>query len=137
MKSASFQPHTRHWDKRVAAAYLRMMGLTQAQAGSAVGRSKRSVADWEADTTTWALAREEARQRWMGDVTDAARASLLKHLKDPQSGFLALQVLERIDEDLAPAKQRHDVNFDGGGLSALLAHARQVQRQRGLAQAEA
>jgi hypothetical protein len=122
--SPTYTPYTRHWDKRVAAAYLRMMGLTQGDAANAVGRSKRSVAEWEADKTTWALAREEARQRWLGDVTDAARVSLLKNLKEANSGMLALQVLERLDADLAPAKQRLDMNLEGGGLSSLLAAAR-------------
>src|SRR5262245_8465827 len=123
--SPVYTPYTRHWDKRVSAAYLRMLGLTQEEAGNAVGRSKRSVADWEADKQTWAFACEEARQRWLHDVTNAARASLLNHLKEEHSGLLALQVLERVDADLAPAKQRVDFSLDGGGLSGLLAAARE------------
>ena len=123
--SPAYEPLSRHWDKRVAAAYLRMMGLTQGDAGKAVGRSKRTVAVWEAEKETWARAREEARQRWLGDVTDAARASLLKNLKEAQSGLLALQVLERVDDDLAPAKQRVDMHVEGKGLAALLDEARQ------------
>lgn len=71
---------------------------------------------------TWARAREEARQRWLGDVTDVARQSLLKHLKEAYSGELALKVLERVDEDLAPAKQH--VSVEGLGLAALLDEAR-------------
>jgi len=128
MKPASaplYTPYTRHWDKRVSAAYLRMLGFTQEAAGNAVGRSKRSVADWEADKKTWALACDEARKRWLNDVTNAARASLLNHLKEEHSGLLALQVLERLDEDLAPAKQRVDLSLEGGGLSGLLAAARE------------
>ena len=110
----------RHWEKRVAAAYFRMLGYTQAATGTTVGRSERTIQDWEADKPTWALAREEARQRWLGNVTDAARVTLLTTLKDANQGFLALQVLERLDPDLAPAKQQVDVNLHGGGLAALL-----------------
>src|SRR5262249_46338925 len=70
------QERPRQWEKWVLYAYLRMMGRTQKDAGSAVGRAKRTVAEWEADKITFAQAREEARQRWLGDVTDAARRGL-------------------------------------------------------------
>jgi hypothetical protein len=53
MKPAAFSesnPVPRHWEKRVLTAYLRMMGMTQKQAGAAVGRSERTIRDWEADT---------------------------------------------------------------------------------------
>lgn len=117
-------PRPRYWEKRVLAAYLRMLGATQAVAGKAVARNARRIREWEADAT-WAQAREEARQRWLGELTDAARVTLLTTLKDVSQGFLALQVLERIDPDLAPAKQQVDVNLQGGGLAALLVRTRE------------
>ena len=104
--SPAYESFARHWDKRVAAAYLRMMGFTQADAGNAVGRSKRTVAEWEADKVTWGHAREEARQRWLNEVSDAARQTLLATLRDRSQGLLALHVLDRLDADFAPAKQR-------------------------------
>lgn len=126
MKPASFGSNDaplRHWEKRVAAAYLRMMGMTQGDAGRAVGRSKRSIAEWEADHVTWPLAREQARQRWLGELVDASRVSLLRVIKNGD-GELSLKVLERMDSDLAPPKQKleHDVTL-GEGLAALLAAA--------------
>lgn len=140
MKPASFTEDPslpRYWEKRVAAAYLRMMGLTQEDAAHAVGRHKRRVAEWESEKDTWALAREEARRRWLGELTDAARSTLLKTIRDGANGLLALQVLERLDEDLAPAKQRHDVNLEGVGLSALLAQARHLPERQTAPVAEA
>lgn len=106
----------RHWEKRVGAAYFRMMGLTQEQAGKAVGRSIRSVCVWESEKETWQMAREEARQRWLGELTDAARVALL-HTIQAGDGELSLRVLERIDPDLAPSKQKHEhTGKDGEAL---------------------
>jgi transposase len=123
MKPAAFSesnPVPRHWEKRVLTAYLRMMGMTQKQAGAAVGRSERTIRDWEADTATWTQARDEARHRWLGELTDAARQTLLTVIR-AGDGDLAMKVLERIDTDLAPPTQRlrhtHDI---GQGLSSLL-----------------
>src|SRR5262245_48118038 len=98
-------PRPRYWEKVVMVAYLRMLGSTQKDAGTAVGRAKRTVAEWEADKTTFAQAREEARRRWLGEVSDAARSGLLRALQG-DAGDLALKVLERLDPDLAPATQR-------------------------------
>src|SRR5690606_28571284 len=36
-----------HWEKRVSAAYLRILGATQAEAARAVGRSARTIRLWE------------------------------------------------------------------------------------------
>jgi hypothetical protein len=107
------QHRPRQWEKWVLYAYLRMQGLTQKAAGSAVGRAKRTVAEWEEDKALYAQAREEARQRWLSDVSDAARTTLLKALQG-DAGDLALKVLERIDPDLAPAAQRlkHEGQID-------------------------
>lgn len=124
-QSSGSPARPRHWEKRVAAAYLRMMGLTQEGAACAVGRSRRSVAEWEADKPLWTLAREEARQRWLGELTDAARVTLLTTLHAGTQGYLALQVLERLDPALAPAKQQLDVSVEGGGLAALLSVTRE------------
>jgi hypothetical protein len=120
----------RYWEKRVLVAYLRMMGATQAAAGTAVGRCERTVREWEADQSTWPLAREDARQRWLGELTDAARVALLSTLKTG-NGWLALQVLERLDRDLAPpsVKLKHDVEL-GEGLAALLQEAVGTARER-------
>ncbi len=122
-KPASSDEPTRYWEKRVLYAYLRMMGQTQTDAGYAVGRALRTVQEWEQDRATYTQAREEARQRWLLDIQDASRVTLLKAIRDG-NGYLAMQVLERTDDDLAPAKQRHDVHLEGDGLARLLAEAK-------------
>ena len=109
-----------HWEKWVLYAYLRMLGATQNSAASAVGRKKRTCQEWQEDRALFAQAREEARQRWLNDVTDAARKTLLDTIRGG-AGDLALKLLERVDRDLAPAMQRlkmdHEVHE---GLSGLL-----------------
>jgi hypothetical protein len=102
------------------ACYCRMLGATQAEAGAAVGRVARSIRGWEADTVTWERARTEAETRWLRELTDAARATLLKTIKEG-AGELALRVLERTVEALAPPQQRLKVAHTvGEGLSGLL-----------------
>ena len=50
MKPAADEQNPRHWEKRVLAAYYRLLGSSQKAAGAAVGRSERSVWTWEQDT---------------------------------------------------------------------------------------
>ena len=123
MKSADFPqgtPAPRSFEKQVAAAYLRMLGATQKAAGAAVGRSERTLQAWEAETVTWERARAEARRRWLGAVTDAARTTLLETIR-AGDGDLAMKVLERVDGALAPPTQRlHHRHEIGPGLSSLL-----------------
>jgi hypothetical protein len=103
VSSVGGTPRPKQWEKWVLYAYLRMMGATQKDAGSAVGRAKRTVQDWEQATEWYAQARDEARQRWLVELTDAARLTLLTTIRKGH-GVLALQVLERLDEAFAPAK---------------------------------
>lgn len=110
----------RQWEKWVLYAYLRMMGATQRDAASAVGRKKRTVQEWQEDTVLYALAREEARTRWLSEATDAARKTLLTAIKGGHAE-MALRLLERVDPDLAPPTQRHQVQHaTAEGLSGLL-----------------
>lgn len=97
----------------VAAAYLRIMGATQKEAAASVGRSERTIRDWETDREAWAEARAEATDRWLCDVIDASRISVLNGAKrDPDMGF---RILERVDPRLAPPKQKHEHSGEGGG----------------------
>jgi hypothetical protein len=102
-----------HWDKVVSVAYLRLIGHTQAEAAIAAGRSERTIRNWEADTELWAAAREEANSRWLQATTDAARRTVLKAVA--RNADLAFRILERLDPELAPPKQRHEHGGEGGG----------------------
>jgi hypothetical protein len=123
MKTAAFSdatPQPKYWEKLVLASYYRLLGSSEQEAGAAVGRSARTVRVWEADTALWAQATEEARKRWLGEVTALARRALLKAAMSADGG-LALKILERIDTGLAPATQRLKVQHEvGEGLSGLL-----------------
>jgi hypothetical protein len=121
-KTAAFSdgtPRPSYWEKLVLASYYRLLGATQIQAGAAVGRSERTIRVWEADRILWQRASEEAHQRWLGEITAAARRAVLDNAGTDVD--LALKLLERLDSDLAPPAQRHKVHHDmGEGLSGLL-----------------
>lgn len=111
-------PH-RHWDKVVSAAYLRMIGHTQEEAAIAVGRNERTIRAWESDKEMWARAREEARGRWLHEVEDASRRSVLKAAG--RNAELGLKILERIDPALAPPRQKLEhTGKDGGPLQVFV-----------------
>lgn len=114
-KAATPAPEKRrhaHWDKVVSAAYLRIIGESQKGTATSVGRSERTIWGWENDAELWAAAREEARHRWLREVTDASRRSVLKAAG--RNADLAFRILERVDPDLAP-KQKHEHSGPDGG----------------------
>lgn len=118
--SGAASDHPRQWEKWVLVAYLRMMGMTQKAAGSAVGRAKRTVAEWEEDKTLYAQAREEARRRWLREISDHARQALHKALQG-DNGYLVLKILERLDSNLDLPTQRVKLHYEvGEGLSSVL-----------------
>ena len=113
METASTLSLPVHWERHILAAYLRMMGSTQVQAAKAVGRSVRTIRDWEADKCLWDLAREEARKRWMRELVDVSRGALLAKVRGGD-GDLAFRILERVEEELAPPayQMRHSGDID-------------------------
>lgn len=95
-------------EKRILVAYLRMCGATQRDAGAAVGRSERTVQAWEADRASWAQARQEAGERWLDEVTDAARGAVMAAVQAGDAE-IGLKILERTVAALAPPKMRLDI----------------------------
>ena len=103
-----------HWDKRVSAAYLRIMGKTQKQAAEAVGRNERTLREWEGEDS-WAAARAEAEERWCADGLDLARQTIHRGVR--ANPDLAKWFLERVDPRFAPPKQRTEhTGRDGGPI---------------------
>lgn len=103
----------KYWDKWVSAAYLRIMGATQIEAAKGVGRSERTLQRWEEDEETWRAARKEAEDRWLVEVKDASRRSVLKAAG--RNAEMGLKILERIDPALAPPKQKVEHGGEDGG----------------------
>ncbi len=122
MKVAGDPKQPAHWEKVVLASYWRLLGSSQKAAGAAIGRSERTIRNWEADTVLWTRATEEARTRWLGEVTALARRQLLAGLMSADAD-LALKVIERLDPALAPASLRlkHEGQVD------LMAHPAWVE----------
>lgn len=100
----------RDWDKAVAAAYLRLVGLSQDEAAAGAGCGERTLARWEA-SIWWPEACEEAVDRWMKALTIESRKTLIQAVKDGDAER-ALKILERVDRRLAPPKQQHEITFD-------------------------
>lgn len=88
----------KHWEKRISAAYLRMLGMTQKDAAKAVGRSERTIRLWE-EHGSWKAARDEAADRWLLDITDASRRAVLQQLH-ASDGNMGLAILQRLDTRL-------------------------------------
>ena len=99
-------------EKMVSAAYLRLLGHTQEQAATSVGVSERTVWAWENERTDWPDVVREARKRWLSGLAGTARDTLHKAIRDVQNGKLALDVIERLDPDLLPARMRHEIVGD-------------------------
>jgi hypothetical protein len=96
----------------VSAAYLRLIGRTQEETAVAVGVSDKTIWTWENERGDWPAAVQDARKRWLSGLSGQARETLSKALKDAASGKLALDVLERLDPDLLPARMRHEIVGD-------------------------
>lgn len=114
--SAGSPPTDKLQEKRVLVAYLRMCGLTQKDAGAAVGRSERTVQAWEADREGWAQARAEASARWLDDLVDAARSTVMAAVRAGDAE-IGLKILERTVAALAPPKTRVEVHIPWDSLS--------------------
>ena len=96
-------------EKMVSAAYLRLFDNSQKDTADAVGVSERTIWAWENERADWPDIVQEARARWLRGLAGIARKTLKKALADAQNGKLALDVIERLDPKLLPARMRHEV----------------------------
>ena len=103
-------PAAKSWDRWLSAAYLRMTGASQRPAAKAVGVSERTLRRWEADKR-WPTACAEARGRWLHGVEIEARAGLARGLQNDQDGHLSFKVLQRLDPDFAPPRERAQMDW--------------------------
>ena len=93
----------------VSVAYLRLHNYTQEEAAIAAGVGERTVWRWENERADWPEIVQEARDRWLSGLAGLARSTLKQALKDAQNGKLALDVIERLDPALLPARMRHEI----------------------------
>jgi hypothetical protein len=84
-----------NWDLRVSAAYLRLLGLSQADAAAAVDRTDRCLRTWEAHPS-WPEAQQEATARWLRHATNQARLAVTRGIIDGDL-TTARWLLERVD----------------------------------------
>lgn len=114
--SSAPAPRPRFWEKRVLAAYLRMCGHSQKEVAAEICRTDRTIRFWEAETFTWQAAREEASRRWLNDLVDAARGTVIAAVRAGDAE-IGLKVLERTIPALAPPKTRVEVTIPWDLLS--------------------
>jgi transcriptional regulator with XRE-family HTH domain len=100
------------FEKMVSVAYMRLHGYSQSDAADAAGVSERTVRTWENERAEWPDAVQAARDRWLSGLAGQARSTLKAALKDAQNGKLALDVIERLDPALLPARMRHEIVGD-------------------------
>ena len=84
------------------------VGSTQEEAANAVGCCDKTIRNWMA-REDWADAERDAHKRWLTGLASTARFTLGKALEDKSNGKLALDVIERLDPALLPARMRHEV----------------------------
>ena len=97
-------------EKALSAAYLRLLGSTQAEAAMTTGVDPRTLGRWES-CSWWPEVQREAADRWLAGAIGKARRALLRALDKPD-GALALKILERVVPELAPAQQRIELGVD-------------------------
>lgn len=107
-------------EKATSAAYLRLMGATQEQAGKAVGVARQTVVKWEA-SDFWPSAVETAKSRWLAGLAAKARASVETAI--PDDARLAFSVLERLEPALNP---KATVQVEGGAQPVRIEVTRKV-----------
>ncbi len=61
-----------HRPRVVLAAHLRRLGMSQKEAGKAVGRSERTVRRWEENKELQRQARAESLELWAAEMDDGA-----------------------------------------------------------------
>lgn len=99
------------WDTAVACAYLRIWGHTQIQCAKGVGISRRTMQRWEA-SDWWGEACKEATGRWMVNLVQEARSTLIRAIRDGDADK-ALEILERMDPEFVPPPQELRVGIVG------------------------
>lgn len=109
-----FAKPPKDWDKWVSSAYLRMLGQSLNDVAKGVGRSRKTIWTWEQNRTLWERAKLEAQSRWMNDLIDVSRATLIKSIREGNADA-ALKVLERTQASLAPPRMRQEISGPGGG----------------------
>lgn len=109
-----------NWDKAVAAAYLRQIGLSQIDSARGAGVGRRTIQRWE-ESEFWADACQEASDRWLSHVTSKCRRSIFRGVDDDP--HLALKIYERLDARLAPPKRVNEhTGLDGGPIDIQAVH---------------
>lgn len=117
-----------NWEARVHAAYCRMCGKTQEETAQRVGFTARTIRNWEA-ADSWSDACDEARDRWMQDLIVEARSAVLQAVKNGDM-IRGLQILERVDDELAPpAHQVEHSGPEGGPIETADRTAEQVEQK--------
>ena len=91
---------------KVAAAYFMLLGYSQATIAKKIHRTPRTQMMWKKEED-WPGIEQEARNRYLRQLAGYGRRALKRGMTKQDGHWFALNILERLDKDFAPAKQRH------------------------------
>jgi hypothetical protein len=103
------------WDICVAAAYLRLIGLSQEKAAEGAGCGERSIQDWE-KCSWWDKAVQEAKGRWLRKVEYLAMMGIAEGLLSKDGGVkgtMSRYVADRMVPEMKPPRLGVDANIQG------------------------
>ena len=101
------------WDKAVSAAYLRLLGASQAVTAKEAGVGERTLRTWET-CGWWVNAEAEARSRWLRGGDAAAMRGIQKGLKsDSEYAVMSRWWADRRIEELKPPNLQVDATVGG------------------------
>ena len=91
---------------KVASAYFALLGYSQATIAKKIRRTPRTQQMWRKEDD-WPEIEQEARTRYLRQIAGYGRRAIKRGMTKQDGHWFALNILERIDKDLVPAKQRH------------------------------
>ena len=99
----------RNWDGAVLCAYFHLRGYPQERCAKEAGVGFRTLHRWM-KSPWWPDALAEARDKWKNGLEIGARRTLGKAMDSEDQPDLALRIIERIDPEMAPAKQQIELS---------------------------
>lgn len=114
--SEEAQKRPKHWDKMVLAAYLRILGRTQKEAAEAVGRSERTIRDWESSELWREAEREAEEDTFLRALKHASMRAVLQNVDEDGNPMLGWEALQRLMPQLAPKQRLEHTGKNGGPI---------------------
>lgn len=103
---------------KVASAYFALLGYSQETIAKKIHRTPRTQQLWKKESD-WPSIEKEAKEMFTSRLSGYARRAVRRGLARHDGGWLALNILERFDDDWLPPKQRVDGDLRVTGIAHL------------------